>query len=227
MGANRAIHVVSDGPVSPLTAARTLLKLIEKEQPDLVLLGKQAIDDDCNQTGQMLAALLGWGQATAASKVELSADAVKVTREVDGGLETDSFTLPAIITTDLAAADEFTRRVDAAAVMVNASTAFTDGEQFGFGAVYTKAESDGDDEFETLSVGGSYGFDAFTVGAFYHTFLSGGDLVDGDDAYALTAKYDLGGGASVNGGVGRAWGNDDDDNNDGRTVADFGIKMAF
>lgn len=100
-------------------------------------------------------------------------------------------------------------------------------EQFGFGAVYTKAESDGDDEFETLSVGGSYGFDAFTVGAFYHTFLSGGDLVDGDDAYALTAKYDLGGGASVNGGVGRAWGNDDDDNNDGRTVADFGIKMAF
>ena len=73
-------------------------------------------------------------------------------------------------------------------------------------------ESDGDDEFETLSVGGSYGFDAFTVGAFYHTFLSGGDLVDGDDAYALTAKYDLGGGASVNGGVGRAWGNDDDDN---------------
>lgn len=102
-------------------------------------------------------------------------------------------------------------------------------EQFAFGVVYTKNDGDDGDDFDTLSVGGSYGFDAFTVGAFYHTFLKGDgiyDTVDGDDAYGLTAKYDLGGGATVNGGVGRGWGGDGDDN-DARTVADFGIKMAF
>ena len=101
MGANRAIHVVADGPVSPLTAARTLLKLVEREQPDLVILGKQAIDDDANQTGQMLAALLGWSQGTFASKVVPGSDAVTVTREVDGGLETIELKLPAVVTTDL------------------------------------------------------------------------------------------------------------------------------
>ena len=101
MGANRAIHVVSDQPIQPLTAARTLLKLIEKEQPDLVILGKQAIDDDANQTGQMLAALADLPQATFASKVEVAGDKATVTREVDGGLETISLSLPAVITTDL------------------------------------------------------------------------------------------------------------------------------
>lgn len=101
MGANRAIHVVTDQAIQPLTAARTLLKLVEKESPDLVILGKQAIDDDANQTGQMLAALLGWGQGTFASKVEVSGETVAVTREVDGGLETVSLKLPAIVTTDL------------------------------------------------------------------------------------------------------------------------------
>lgn len=101
MGANRAIHVVTDQAIQPLTAARTLLKLVEKEQPDLVILGKQAIDDDCNQTGQMLAALAGLPQATFASKVELASDKAAVTREVDGGLETLSLTLPAVITADL------------------------------------------------------------------------------------------------------------------------------
>ena len=101
MGANRAIHVVSDQPIQPLTAARALLKLIEKEQPDLVILGKQAIDDDANQTGQMLAALADLPQATFASKVEVADGKAKVTREVDGGLETLSMSLPAVITTDL------------------------------------------------------------------------------------------------------------------------------
>ena len=95
MGANRAIHVVSDGAVSSLTAAKALLKLVEKEQPDLVILGKQAIDDDANQTGQMLAALLGWPQGTFASKVELGGKDVTVTREVDGGLETVKLATPA------------------------------------------------------------------------------------------------------------------------------------
>ncbi|MBB3693641.1 electron transfer flavoprotein subunit beta/FixA family protein [Sphingomonas sp. BK580] len=101
MGADRAILVTSDTKVEPLGVAKILAKIVEEEQPRLVILGKQAIDDDNNQTGQMLAALLGWGQATFASKVELSADAVTVTREVDGGLETDRYTLPAIVTTDL------------------------------------------------------------------------------------------------------------------------------
>ena len=101
MGANRAIHVVSDQPVQPLTAARVLLKLVEKEQPGLVILGKQAIDDDANQTGQMLATLWGRPQATFASKVELTGETARVTREVDAGLETLEVDLPAVITTDL------------------------------------------------------------------------------------------------------------------------------
>ena len=101
MGANRALHVVTTGPVQPLTAARALLKLIEKEQPQLVFLGKQAIDDDCSQTGQMLAALWGRPQATFASKVEVTGNVARVTREVDAGLETIEVDLPAVITTDL------------------------------------------------------------------------------------------------------------------------------
>ena len=101
MGANRAIHVVTTDAIQPLTAARILLKLIEKEQPGIVLLGKQAIDDDCNQTGQMLAALLDLPQATFASKVEVADGKVTVTREVDGGAETLTLTLPAVVTTDL------------------------------------------------------------------------------------------------------------------------------
>ena len=101
MGANRAIHVVTSEAIQPLTAARALLKLVEKEQPQIVLLGKQAIDDDCNQTGQMLAALWNRPQATFASKVEVNGDAAKVTREVDAGLETIEVDLPAVITTDL------------------------------------------------------------------------------------------------------------------------------
>jgi electron transfer flavoprotein beta subunit len=101
MGADRAILVTSDEKVEPLGVAKILAKIVEEEQPSLVILGKQAIDDDNNQTGQMLAGLLGWGQGTFASKVELTAESATVTREVDGGLETDQFKLPAIVTTDL------------------------------------------------------------------------------------------------------------------------------
>jgi electron transfer flavoprotein beta subunit len=101
MGANRAIHVVTNEVVQPLTAARTLLKLVEKEQPDLVILGKQAIDDDANQTGQMLAALWDRPQATFAGKVEIADGKATVTREVDAGLEVIEAQLPAVITTDL------------------------------------------------------------------------------------------------------------------------------
>ncbi|MDR2013638.1 MAG: electron transfer flavoprotein subunit beta/FixA family protein [Rhodanobacter sp.] len=101
MGANRAIHIVTADAVQPLTAARTLLKLIEKEQPGIVLLGKQAIDDDCNQTGQMLAALWDRPQATSASKVEVNGSVARITREVDAGLETIEVDLPAVITADL------------------------------------------------------------------------------------------------------------------------------
>jgi electron transfer flavoprotein beta subunit len=101
MGADRAILVTSDTKVEPLGVAKLLAKIVAEEQPQLVILGKQAIDDDNNQTGQMLAGLLGWGQGTFASAVELAGDAVTVTREVDGGLETDTFRLPAIVTTDL------------------------------------------------------------------------------------------------------------------------------
>ena len=101
MGANRAIHVVTDQAIQPLTAARAMLKLIEKEQPQLVLLGKQAIDDDANQTGQMLATLWGRPQATFASKLEVAGGKATVTREVDAGLETLEVDLPAVVTTDL------------------------------------------------------------------------------------------------------------------------------
>ena len=96
-----AILVVSDEKIEPLGVAKLLKAIVEAEKPDLIILGKQAIDDDNNQTGQMLAGLLGVGQATFASKVELAADSVTVTREVDGGSETDKLSLPAIITTDL------------------------------------------------------------------------------------------------------------------------------
>ncbi len=101
MGADRAILVVHDGVVEPLAVAKLLKAIADEEQPGLVILGKQAIDDDSNQTGQMLAALLGWAQGTFANKVEVAGDLVKVTREVDGGLETVSLKLPAIITADL------------------------------------------------------------------------------------------------------------------------------
>lgn len=101
MGADRAILVESDAAIEPLAAARVLLKLVEREAPDLVILGKQAIDDDCNQTGQMLAALWGRPQATFASKIEIAGNVATVTREVDAGLETISVDLPAVVTTDL------------------------------------------------------------------------------------------------------------------------------
>jgi electron transfer flavoprotein beta subunit len=101
MGANRAIHIVTDQAVQPLTAARAMLKLIEKEQPGLVMMGKQAIDDDANQTGQMLATLWGRPQATFASKLEINGDKATVTREVDAGLETLEIDLPGVVTTDL------------------------------------------------------------------------------------------------------------------------------
>jgi len=101
MGADRAIHVVHDGGVEPLTAARAFLQIIGREQPFLVLLGKQAIDDDNNQTGQMLAALWQRPQATFASKLELAGTTACVTREVDAGLETLEVDLPAVVTADL------------------------------------------------------------------------------------------------------------------------------
>jgi electron transfer flavoprotein beta subunit len=101
MGADRAIHVVTDADLQPLAVAKLLKAIVDKEQPQLVIMGKQAIDDDANQTGQMLAALLGWSQGTFASKVVPGADAVTVTREVDGGLETIELKLPAVVTTDL------------------------------------------------------------------------------------------------------------------------------
>ncbi|HMA52611.1 MAG TPA: electron transfer flavoprotein subunit beta/FixA family protein [Magnetospirillaceae bacterium] len=101
IGADRGIHVVTDAELQPLAVAKMLKALIEKESPDLVILGKQAIDDDCNQTGQMLAALLGWPQGTNASKVEVDGASLNVTREIDGGLERVAITLPAIVTTDL------------------------------------------------------------------------------------------------------------------------------
>jgi len=101
MGADRALHVQADGIIEPLTAARALLKLVEKEQPFLVIVGKQAIDDDNSQTGPMLAALWNRPQVTFASKVELSDGKARVTREVDAGLETLEVDLPALVTTDL------------------------------------------------------------------------------------------------------------------------------
>ena len=101
IGADRGIHVVTDAELQPLAVAKMLKALVEKETPDLVILGKQAIDDDCNQTGQMLAALLGWPQGTFASKVALEDGSVEVTREIDGGLERVGLNLPAVVTTDL------------------------------------------------------------------------------------------------------------------------------
>jgi electron transfer flavoprotein beta subunit len=101
MGADRGIHVLTDAELEPLAVAKLLKALCDKEQPQLVILGKQAIDDDCSQTGQMLAALLGWSQGTFASKVAIAEGAANVTREVDGGLETVALKLPAVVTTDL------------------------------------------------------------------------------------------------------------------------------
>jgi electron transfer flavoprotein beta subunit len=101
MGADRGILVKTDAPVEPLAVAKILKALVAQESPQLVILGKQAIDDDANQTGQMLAALLGWPQGTFAFKVAVGEGSVDVTREVDGGLQTLSLTLPAILTTDL------------------------------------------------------------------------------------------------------------------------------
>ena len=101
IGADRGILAETDVDLQPLAVAKLLKAVVDKEQPRLVILGKQAIDDDSNQTGQMLAALLGWPQATFASKVEVSGDSVRVAREIDGGLETLALPLPAVITTDL------------------------------------------------------------------------------------------------------------------------------
>ena len=101
MGADRGIHVKTEGTVEPLTVAKILKKIVDEEKPGIVILGKQAIDDDCNQTGQMLAALLGWPQGTFASKVTIDGDHVSVTREIDGGLQTVKLKMPAVVTTDL------------------------------------------------------------------------------------------------------------------------------
>ncbi|HKW55128.1 MAG TPA: electron transfer flavoprotein subunit beta/FixA family protein [Stellaceae bacterium] len=101
MGADRGIHVLSDAELQPLAVAKLLKALVDKEEPQLVILGKQAIDDDSNQTGQMLAALLGWSQGTFASKLKLEGGKAVVTREIDGGLETVELKLPAVVTTDL------------------------------------------------------------------------------------------------------------------------------
>ena len=101
VGADRGIHVKADSYIEPLGVAKILKKIIEKEKPDIVFMGKQAIDDDCNQTGQMLSSLLGWPQGTFVSKIELKDKSMQVTREVDEGLETLEINLPAIVTCDL------------------------------------------------------------------------------------------------------------------------------
>src|SRR3990170_3834920 len=101
MGADRGILVKADGPVEPLAVAKILKAVVDAEKPGLVIMGKQAIDDDCNQTGQMLAALTGWPQGTFASKIAIDGDSIQVTREVDGGLQTVKLKGPAIVTTDL------------------------------------------------------------------------------------------------------------------------------
>ncbi len=101
MGADRGVHVLTDVELQPLAVAKLLAAVVKKEQPGLVIVGKQAIDDDCNQTGQMLSALLGWSQGTFASKLALDGGSIKVTREVDGGLETVALKMPAVISTDL------------------------------------------------------------------------------------------------------------------------------
>ena len=101
MGADRGIHVKIDGTVEPLAVAKILKAMVDEEKPGLVILGKQAIDDDSNQTGQMLAALLGWAQGTFASKIAIEGEAISVTREIDGGLQTVKLKMPAVVTTDL------------------------------------------------------------------------------------------------------------------------------
>lgn len=101
MGADRGIHVETDDDLEPLAVAKLLKAIVDKENPDLVVLGKQAIDDDSNQTGQMLAALLGWSQGTFASELSMSDGKANVTREIDGGLETIQINMPAVVTTDL------------------------------------------------------------------------------------------------------------------------------
>jgi electron transfer flavoprotein beta subunit len=101
MGADRAIHVKTDEETNPLSVAKILKKICDEEQPGLAILGKQAIDDDCNQTGQMLAALKGWGQGTFAFSLEIEGGSATVTREIDGGLETVKLNLPAVVTADL------------------------------------------------------------------------------------------------------------------------------
>ena len=101
MGADRGIHVLHDGDLEPLVVAKILKELADKEGPSIIIVGKQAIDDDSNQTGQMLAALLGWGQATFVSKIDIDGENIKASREVDGGLETLTVKIPAVLTTDL------------------------------------------------------------------------------------------------------------------------------
>ncbi|MEP5926036.1 MAG: electron transfer flavoprotein subunit beta/FixA family protein, partial [Nitratireductor sp.] len=101
MGADRGILVKTDETVEPLNVAKILKAVAEEEKPDLIILGKQAIDDDCNQTGQMLSALLGWSQGTFASKVEIAGDTLNLTREIDGGLQTLKLKMPAVVTADL------------------------------------------------------------------------------------------------------------------------------
>ena len=101
MGADRGIHVLTDAELQPLAVAKLLKVIVEREQPELVILGKQAIDDDCSQTGQMVAALLGWAQGTFASELNFADGKVEVTREVDGGLQTLKLSLPAVVSTDL------------------------------------------------------------------------------------------------------------------------------
>ena len=101
VGADRGIHVKADGIIEPLAVSKILQKIVEKEKPDLVFMGKQAIDDDCNQTGQMLSALLDWPQATFASKIDVKEGKLEVTREIDEGLETIEVNTPAIVTCDL------------------------------------------------------------------------------------------------------------------------------
>ena len=101
VGADRGIHVKADGIIEPLAVSKILQKIVDKEKPDLVFMGKQAIDDDCNQTGQMLSALLEWPQATFASKIDVEEGKLKVTREIDEGLETIEINTPAIVTCDL------------------------------------------------------------------------------------------------------------------------------
>ncbi|MDP6681094.1 MAG: electron transfer flavoprotein subunit beta/FixA family protein [Pelagibacteraceae bacterium] len=101
VGADKGIHIKAEGYIEPLGVAKILKKVVEKEKPDIVFMGKQAIDDDCNQTGQMLSAMLGWPQGTFASKIEVKDKTIQVTREVDEGLETIEINLPAIVTCDL------------------------------------------------------------------------------------------------------------------------------